>query len=106
VRAIRIQPEPFVDQLTEDGHECTKLPYAFVADETGAIAGQDFWQGIVARVIGFQKDLAVQHIDLFWREVLDDPQRAVGMYLVTSDSAGDWGVHDTAIRDMTILQED
>ena len=105
MKVIRIQPEPFIDQLTEDGHELTKPPYAFVADETGIIAGQDFWQGTVTRVVGFQKDLYVQKIDLLWREAVESPQRAVGMYLVTSDSAGDWGVHDTPVRNMTVLQE-
>jgi hypothetical protein len=103
MKVIRIQPNPEIDNMV-DGHEMTKLPYAFVADETGAIAGQDFWRGTVTRVIGFQRDLAVHHIDLFWREVVEDPQLAVGMYIVTSDSAGDWGVHNTAVRDMTVLQ--
>jgi len=104
VRVIRIQPEPYVDNMV-DGHEMTKLPYPFVVDGDGLVAGQDFWKGDPYRVIGFAKDLAVQHLELSWRDVVRDPQLAVGMYLVTSDEAGDWGTHWTAVRSMTILQE-
>jgi hypothetical protein len=99
---IRIQPEPFVDNMI-DGHEMTKLPYPFVADEQGMIAGQDFWKGDPFQVIGFQKDLAIHRIDLHWHEALAEPDLAVGMYLVTRDEAGDWGVHWTSVRSMTVL---
>lgn len=99
---IKLQPEPFVDQIV-DGQELTKLPYPYAADETGAIQNQDFWQGHVARVVGFQKDLAHQQIDLWWADVVEDPQQAVGMYLVTADSKGDFSVHNTAIGEVDVL---
>jgi hypothetical protein len=105
VKVIRIQPEPYIDNMVDD-HEMTKLPYPYVVDQDGLVAGQDFWKGDPYQVIGFQKDLAAQRIDLHWTEVLKDPRSAVGMYLVTSDENGDWGTHWTAVRDMTILQED
>lgn len=100
---IKLQPEPFTDQITEDGHELTKLPYPFAADETGAVHNQSLWQGHVTRVIGFQKDLAKQQIDLWWRDVVKDPQQAVGMYLVTADQHGVWGSHQTAIGSVEVL---
>lgn len=105
MRAIRIQPSSFIDNLWEE-HVGTKLPYPFTAGEDGMVAGQDFWQGSVVRVIGFQKDLHNHSLDLPWGAAFDDPQKAVGMYLVTSDKNGDWGVHDTAVMSMTVLGEE
>lgn len=101
---IRIQPGPYTDHLTDDGHELTKLPYPFfVNEETGAVGRQEFWQGTVLRVVGFQKDLARHEIDLWWEGAVKDPQRAVGMYVVTTDSEGGMGVHPTAVSSMEIL---
>lgn len=99
---IKIQPEPFVDNLV-DGHELTKLPYPFFVDEDGLIAQQDLWQGDPFKVVGFQLDLAVQKIDLWWTDVVANPEIAVGMYLVTADKSGDYGVHSSAIRSLTVL---
>ena len=102
-RAFRIQTEPYTDQITDDGHELSKLPYPLIADENGMIAGQDFWCGLHHHVIGFQKDLSVQVIDLRWKDALDDLDKAIGMYLVTSDRAGDWGSLWTAVKSVTEL---
>lgn len=94
---FKIQNAPQIDQLTADGHTLTKLPRPFFVDPDGHVGLQDFWQGDPARVIGFQKDLAVQQIDLWWRDAVQDPQRALGMYLVTADSKGHFGAHLTAV---------
>jgi hypothetical protein len=92
-----IQPASFIDQM-KDGHEMTKRPYPFFVDAMGLVGNQDFWQGSVVRVAGFQKDLAVQQIDLRWKDAMKDPGKAVGMYLVTVDSKGNYGVHNTAME--------
>jgi hypothetical protein len=98
-RTVRLQPAEFVDHITDDGHEMTKLPYPFYVYQTGRVALQaSFWRGTVKTVIGFQKDLAKHTIDLFWDTVWDAPQSAVGMYVVTSSAAGVWSVHSTAIK--------
>lgn len=105
-KIYRIQPSEHVDHITEDGSELTKLPYPFFVDEEGKIGRQDFWRGEHAQVIGFQKDLAVQKIDLWWRDALEDPQQVVGMYLVTADSKGDWFSHSFAVRDIAVEREE
>lgn len=105
MRKIKLQPAPFIDNI-RDGHsmvEMTKLPYPFYVDEDGKVDQQDFWKGDPARVIGFQRDLAVQHIDLWWKDAAQDPQKTVGMYLVTSDAQGEWGTHQTAISDVSVI---
>lgn len=100
-----IQPSAFTDQMTDDGTELTKLPYPFHVNDDGTIGRQDFWQGDPAAVIGFQAKLDVQHVDLFWSDFLTDPQRAVGMYLVTRDRAGTWSTHENAIQSVTMHDE-
>jgi hypothetical protein len=99
---IRFQPAAYIDMLTDDGHTGTKLPYPIVADEKGMVQGQEFWKGDPNRVIGFQKDLARHEIDLWWHDAVKDPSATVGMYLVTDNTAGDMGVHQTAIESATV----
>lgn len=101
---IRIQPHARIDNITDDGHAMTQLPYPlFVNEADGSVQRQDFWQGKVLRVVGFQKDLARHEIDLWWSEAAKDPQRAVGMYIVTTDKDGGMGVHDTAVREAEVI---
>lgn len=95
---IRIQPAPRIDNISDDGHAFTQLPYPYLVNEAGEVQAQEFWQGTVSRVIGFQKDLAKQTIDLWWRDAFQNPESIVGMYLVTSDNRGNWAVHDTAMQ--------
>lgn len=97
MKLIRLQPAPLVDHIDDSGQEFTRLPYPFYVNEAGEIQRQDFWNGNPTKVIGFQRDLAVQTIDLWWREAYPEPTKTVGMYLVTVDSDGQWGVHSTAI---------
>lgn len=99
---IKLQPSPRVDHITADGHEMTQLPYPFYVAEDGSIDRQDFWRGNPAAVVGFQKDLAVQQVDLWWDDVVQDPQRAVGMYVVTTGKTG-LGVHMLAISEVTVI---
>jgi hypothetical protein len=98
---ITLQPSERVDNITRDGHELTQLPYPFHVDESGAVLRQDFWQGRVHSVIGFQRKLDRQVIDLLWSEVWADPTLAVNMYVITSDSHGRWSVHTGALKSAT-----
>lgn len=102
MRMIMLQPSEYTDQI-RNGHEMTKLPYPFFVHEDGSIGRQDFWNGRFARVVGFASDLAVQEVNLRWPDAVKDPQRAVGMYLVTADSDGNWGMHRTAIKSVQVL---
>lgn len=104
-RTLRIQPSEFVDHITDDGHEMTKLPYPFYVYETGRIALQSFWKGSVKSVIGFQADLAKHVIDLHWDEAWAEPEKCVGMYVVTCSADNVWSVHSTAIKSATMGEQ-
>jgi hypothetical protein len=83
------------------------LPYPFHVFEDGRIDRQDFWRGKVFRVIGFQKDFERMTIDLFWHEATADPERAIGMYVVTADDKGfkaTWSVHRSAISNVSVTE--
>lgn len=99
---ITLQPSAHTDQITTDGQELTRLPYPFHVAEDGSIGRQDFWAGEPLEVIGFQKDLAVEQIDLWWSDCLEDPQAAVGMYVVTRDKNGGMATHVQAIQSVTV----
>lgn len=85
---ITLQPAPVVDCITPDGRELTRLPYPFHVHEDGTVARQDFWRGDPAAVVGFQNRADVQHVDLWWADVVTDPRRAVGKYMVSSGPNG------------------
>jgi hypothetical protein len=97
----KIQMAPEIDgiDLTDDGeiHSRSRLPYPFYVNDDGFVQLQEFWQGHVYKVIGFQNHPAIQRIDLWWDEVAQDPSRAIGKYLVTSDDQGNWGSFPTAV---------
>lgn len=103
-KVIMIQPASYTDQI-RDGHQMTKQPYPLFVEQDGAVRRQDFWKGDPLQVIGFAKDLAVQQIDLWWQDAAADPQRAVGMYLVTADSTGQFSTHPTAVDSVKVLAE-
>lgn len=103
---ITVQPAPKIDGLDPSGHEMTQLPYPFHVFEDGSIDRQDFWRGDPKRVVGFQKDLAVQQIDLSWSAAWKDPEKAIGMYVVTQTAKGQMSVHLTAIQSMEVYTDE
>lgn len=103
MKLIKLQPSEFVDQI-RDGHEMTKLPYPFYVHEDGSVDNQDLWQGDPARVIGFAADLAVQQVDLWWEDAVADPQRAVGMYIVSVSDKGSMGAHVNAVSSVDVIE--
>jgi hypothetical protein len=105
MKIIEVQMSEWTDHLTKDWQELTKLPYPFFADEHGMIGRQDFWNGRVLRIVGFQEDLAQEMIDLFWDDAYAEPEKAIGMYVVTENQHGDWVTHMTAVRSMNVLGE-
>lgn len=90
---VTFQPSDYTDQITEDGNELTKRPYPLSFFLNGKIVDEDdFWQGNYDRIIGFQRDLAVMRVNVFWQELADAYkqtgdisvfEQTVGMYLVT-----------------------
>ena len=47
-------------------------------------------------------DLAVQEVNLWWREAWTDPEQAVGMYVVARVKAGLVFNLDTAVESITV----
>lgn len=96
VRILFMQQAPVIDGLHDDFTSRSRLPYPLYADPNGMIQQQSFWQGKIYKVIGFQNDPIVQHVDLFWWQV-KEAQDVIGKYLVTSDSDGNWSSWPTAV---------
>lgn len=90
-RFLTIQPSEYVDEITDDGVELTKLPYPYHCNEQGDVDRQDFWQGTPIRVLGFVRDLKDQRVDIWWWDVWKDPQRAIGTFVVIQDADGSMG---------------
>lgn len=102
-RLYRLQPSPRTDHITADGHELTQLPYPYFATEDGTLTSIHTEMGSEG-IIGFQDDLAVQHVDLWWDEVIEDPQCAVGKYVVTREHDGGMATHQIAIASVEVLE--
>ena len=59
------------------------LPYPFhIEAETGNVGRQDFWKGDPLRLMGFQVDADVQHVDVLYREFMNDPKVGEGKFAV------------------------
>lgn len=101
-RILRVQPASRIDNLTADGQEMTQQPYPLFVSEDGSVGRQDFWDGRILRVLGFQRDLAVQQLDLRWAYAWTEPEKAVGMYVVAVDKDGNMFNLDTAVESITV----
>lgn len=102
MKIVTLQPSPRTDHITEDGQEFTQLPYPFHVTETGEVLRQDFWRGDPARIVGFTKEPQPGRLVYTWEEVAADPQRAVGLYIVSQDRAGRWAVHVIAVAEVQV----
>jgi hypothetical protein len=96
MRMLVLQPSPRTDHITEDGQELQQVPYPIYANEKGVgmLGAKD------VRVVGFQRRLDVQRLDVHWDEVWADPDRAVGLYVVL-DQDGQWATEVAAIESAT-----
>lgn len=99
---ILIQPEGVPDAWDDATGEPipgrVRTPYSFAIDDTGAVQGQDFWQGVPERIVGFQNDADVQRIDVWWVDVVLNPALAVGKYPVFSERGGGLWTYTVAIE--------
>lgn len=78
-RQLMIQPET---------DENLKQPYPYYIFEDGSVGRQDAWRGDPAALLGFQKSLEVQHVDLLREDWWGNPREAVGMYPVFVSTGG------------------
>jgi hypothetical protein len=77
--------------------------------KNGDVVDVERYAGLVTRAVGFQRDLAVQRIDVRWSDAWqtndhDLPRSLVGLYLVTQDENGDWGTQMTAIAEVRVME--
>lgn len=101
---LRIQEAPQTDLITADGVVGSKLPWPVVADCEDAHVVVPSSLLKMKRVVGFQRDLAVMHVDLRWRDAVADPQQAVGMYMVSENTDGTYQVNITAVDTAEIME--
>jgi hypothetical protein len=100
---ITLQPSEYVDHITEDGAELTRLPYPFHCTDDGRIKRQDIWRGKPARMVGFVSDLNRQEVDLYWESFrAGDPEAVVGLYMVTQNSDNTIGAQVHAVKSVTV----
>lgn len=102
---ISIQPDQIQDGTAPDGTPLYRLPYPFHITDTGQVERQDFWGGAPKSIVGFQNDPDVQRIDLWWADVVLDPQSAVGKYAVFSDADGTMWTNMVPIESVTTTPE-
>lgn len=82
------------------------LPYPFHCDsDSGRVGRQDFWQGSVYSVVGFQETLEDQTVSLFWREAAQQPERMHGMFPIIVDQGGNLFTWTTPVSRTTIQEE-
>jgi hypothetical protein len=108
VKIIQIQPEAFLDdvRISADKQlvEMKKLPYPFAVREDGEVDGQDFWRGDPAAVLGFQNDEEVQQINVWWSDVVADPELAVGKFPVMREENGNIYTYTVAIESVQVFE--
>lgn len=100
---ITLQPASRTDHITPEGLELTQKPYPMHVNERGWLAPGTPYSSEANRVVGFTADLARQHVDLKWDDFVDDdPQRAVGMYVITEKAPGRFSTWEIAIETVTV----
>lgn len=63
------------------------LPWEINADAEGAVHIPSS-RLKMTRVVGFQRDVNVQQVDLWFADAFADPSKAIGMYVVTLATNG------------------
>jgi hypothetical protein len=108
VKIIQIQPEAFLDdvRISADKQlvEMKKLPYPFAVREDGSVDGQDFWRGDPAAVLGFQNDEEAQQINVWWSDVVADPELAVGRFPVMREDNGTIYTYAVKIESVQVFE--
>lgn len=100
---LHIQEAPITDNITDDGHVGAKLPWPVTADKDGTIVVPSSMLGM-RRAVGFARDLAVHQVDVYWADAFADPQKVVGMYLVSLSTNNVMGVSLSAVDSAEMLE--
>lgn len=81
------------------------VPYPFHVGEDGMVGRQEFWRGDPKAVLGFQRDIDLMMVDLFWADAVADPEQMVGMFPVFTTSDGRWYTLRLPISGYSITDE-
>lgn len=69
-------------KIQEDHLSNGVLPWVINADAEGTVAVPSS-RLKMTQVVGFQRDVNVQQVDLWFADAFADPSKAIGMYVVT-----------------------
>lgn len=61
-----------------------------IGSPAGEVEHQDFWQGKPKKLIGFSKKMSYNLFDLDPQTFFDNPQLAIGKYVIFADSNDVW----------------
>lgn len=100
---LHIQEAPITDNITDDGHVGAKLPWPVTADKDGTIVVPSSLLGM-RLAVGFAKDLAVHEVNVSWAEAFADPQKVIGMYLVSLSTNEVMGASVSAVDSVEMLE--
>jgi hypothetical protein len=64
-----IQCASSIDAITDDGEPLYQKPYPYHISPDGAVLQQGFWQGKIHQLVGFQRNIEVQRVDMFWSTI-------------------------------------
>lgn len=74
-------------KIQETHHSDGVLPWEIIASESATVVVPSSLLKM-KRVVGFQRDIDVQQVDLWFADAFADPSKAVGMYVVTETTEG------------------
>lgn len=75
-----------------------RRPYPYHVQLDGQIARQDFWKGAPAQLLGFQRNLRRNRVDLLCDAFLADPEKAIGMFPVFVNADGSMDTLKTPVE--------
>lgn len=86
-----------------------QLPYPYFIDETGMVGRQDFWKGEPLELIGVDINptdhgMSGKSIDL--KDILKDPEKAIGMYPIFKNSNDEWHTYDEPIESVSVRENE
>lgn len=106
-KLINIQRAPEVDGISDDGNPRYRKPWPVSVRQDGSV--ENFGRNhplLPVQVVGFQDNVHVQHVDVFWPDAVNRLPEMVGKYLVTVDGDENMGVYQTTVVSIDIIGGD
>lgn len=97
---LHMQEGGIIDGMSEDFTVRSRLPWPVTCSLDGTVTVPS--SALMRRVVGFQRDLAVQQVDVWLKDAFADPSQVIGMYIVTEDLNGGYQHGMTAVSSAEI----